>query len=248
VKSPQLTWLSVGLEEVPAADEWMDTALARRLDAVRYTKRYNEARLARWTAKVAIALTFGLPTDLKTLATVVVRNAPDGAPEAYLAGEPIDAVIAMTDRADWAVCAVLRDGGRVGCDLELVEPRSPAFVNDYLTVAERDAVAASADPDFAANTIWSAKESALKVLRTGLRRDTRSVEVTLNGHAEGAWRTLSIADVDGRTFPGWWNRFGEFVFTCATEQPTDKPTSLEIPPAIATASPAHTWMSNPLRP
>ena len=34
-------------------------------------------------------------------------------------------------------------------------------------------------PDATANLIWSAKESALKVLRTGLRADTRTVEVAL---------------------------------------------------------------------
>ena len=69
----------------------------------------------------------------------------------------------------------------VGCDLELVEPRSALFVRDYFTAAERERVAAAParEHDELANLIWCAKESALKVLRTGLRRDTRSVEVEL---------------------------------------------------------------------
>jgi len=88
--------------------------------------------------------------------------------------------ISMTDRAGWAVCAIAPPGIEVGVDLELVESRSTLFVQDYFTDAERRVALTgeSADP-LLTNLIWSAKESALKVLRTGLRRDTRSVEITL---------------------------------------------------------------------
>ena len=87
--------------------------------------------------------------------------------------------MSLSDRAGWAVCLVGEALGRVGCDLEIVEPRSAGFVADFLTAAEQEYVAAqpAAERDAAANLIWSAKESALKVLQTGLRRDTRSVEV-----------------------------------------------------------------------
>jgi len=75
-------------------------------------------------------------------------------------------------------------GRAIGCDLEIVEPRSDAFVEDFLTAAERSLVAGAPDEDarhLLANLVWCGKESALKVLRTGLRRDTRSVEVSLPG-------------------------------------------------------------------
>ena len=86
----------------------------------------------------------------------------------------------------------------LGCDLELVEPRSDRFVADYLTAAEQQLVlGAGPERDLVANLIWSAKESALKVLRVGLRRDTRSVEVTLDG-----WGAVTGSGAAAR--PGRW--------------------------------------------
>ncbi|MCP4964276.1 MAG: 4-phosphopantetheinyl transferase family protein [bacterium] len=238
----EVSWLSVGLDEVPQGDSWVDEQLARRLARMSYAKRYSETRMARWTAKRAIAMALGMTVDSPTLQSIVVGNAMDGAPEAYVNGEPIDAVIAMTDRADWAVCALIHGNTRVGCDLELVEPRSPAFVADYLTAAEQDIVARSTEPAVTTNTIWSAKESALKVLRTGLRQDTRTVEVSLSGVGTPEWQPLEVRENTGRVFPGWWIRYGDFVLTCTAASPTVVPVSLEVPPALATAIPSHRWM------
>ncbi|MDJ0953919.1 MAG: 4'-phosphopantetheinyl transferase superfamily protein [Acidimicrobiia bacterium] len=238
-------WLAASLSDVPAQDDWVDKALAARLATMVYEKRYSEARLARWTAKRAVALTLGLgEADLRG---VQIRNAPDGAPEAFVAGAPVPGVIAMTDRADWAVCMVARGHDRVGCDLEVVEPRSRPFVADYFTVAEQEATWGATDPDFVANLIWSAKESALKVLRTGLRRDTRTVEVTLLSHNDGIWNALEVKEPTGRVLPGWWVRHGDFVLTCAAERSMETPRSLVATSPLAGAQPSHRWMDRPLR-
>ncbi len=242
--SPELAWFSAGLDHVPESDDWLDEATARRLRGMRYRKRYLESRLSRFTAKAAIARSLQLVPEPATLRDIVIRNAADGAPEAFYRSADIDAVIAMTDRADWAVTALLRGGGRVGCDLELVEERSPAFIIDYLTQAEQDSVAASADPDVAVNLIWSAKESALKVMRTGLRRDTREVEVTLHDASPAAWQRLTIRSREGRVFPGYWARFGDFLLTVATERETPAPVSLLEPPPLGEARPSHRWMED----
>src|SRR6185437_10773079 len=128
--------------------------------------------------------------------------------------------ISMTDRAGWAVCLLGPPGRSLGCDLELVERRTEMFVHDYLTEREAEHVmAAPSGPerDLLANLAWSAKESALKVLRTGLRRDTRTVEVTHGSRKVEDWREITVA-VDGeRAFPGWWRRFGDFVLTIAAD-------------------------------
>lgn len=242
--TPGIWWQSAGLSDVPDDDRWMDPTMAARLGRMQYPKRISETRLARWTAKVAVARILGVELDSESLRRVVIRNAPDGAPEAWYDEEPFDGVIAMTDRADWAVCAVLAGGGRVGCDLELVEPRSNAFVADYLTEAEQKVVAAG-DSDLTANLIWSAKESALKVLRAGLRRDTRTVEVDLGDSDATDWQPLSVRDTSGPEFPGWWIRYGEFVLTAVSEIPTPPPVSLEDLPGLATAIPSHAWMGIP---
>ncbi len=244
----EATWFSAGLAHVAADNVWLDPLLADRLGNMRFTKRLIEARLGRWTAKQALARTLGLPTDPASLAEVVVLNAPDGAPEVFVAGEPAGVVIAMTDRADWAVSAVLTGTTRIGCDLEIVEPRSNAFVRDYLTPPEQALVAAGGH-DLMANLIWSAKESALKVLRTGLRRDTRTVEVRCAPATDAepsAWRPLMVTALEGDQMPGWWIRYGEFVLTLCAAVDTEPPRSLAEPPPLATARPSHTWMDQPL--
>ena len=239
-----ILWLSAGLTDVPDHDDWVDPAMAARFARMRFTTRHSEARLARWTAKRTVAAALGISESAESLRSIVIRNAPDGAPEALVGDNPISAVIAMTDRADWSVCAMFDSGGRVGCDLELVEARSPAFIADYFTETEQQRIAGSTDARVLANVMWSAKESALKVLRTGLRRDTRTVEVHLDDDDAPDWRPLRVAAAEGRSFPGWWVRFGEFLLTVATEAPTPAPRSLIDPPGLAGASPAHKWMDS----
>ncbi len=240
-------WHSAGMDSVSDDPTWVDGALAARLAGMRYAKRRQEARLGRWTAKNAVALALGLPTDPHSLGGILIRNAPDGAPETYLEGRTAPVHIAMTDRADWAVAAVTHDGVAIGCDLELVEYRSAAFVRDYFTPGEQQWVASQRDHSLAANLIWSAKESALKVLRTGLRRDTRTVEVSVGYVDHGGWRPLTISDHHGGVFAGWWVRHGEFVLTCAAAtRALHPPVAMVTPPPLAAATPSHQWMSAPL--
>lgn len=244
---PNPRYLAVGMHDLPEHDDWLTEPEAERLQSFRYTKRREEARLGRWTAKSAVAAALGLDNDIEVLRDLVIRNAVDGAPELFIAGSPAGYRISMTDRADWAVCTVVGDDVEVGCDLELVEQRSEAFVRDWFTAGERDYVfARSDDHDLLANLIWSAKESALKVLRTGLRRDTRSVEITLlDTRTDDGWGALTATTVEGDRFTGWWRQFGDFVLTYACAVATTRPTTLVDPSPLETAVPAHSWMAAP---
>jgi 4'-phosphopantetheinyl transferase len=233
--------------EVTDDNGWLNPPEAVRFDSMRYAKRLTEARLGRWTAKQTVTRISGIEPTRAGMRRVLIRNAMDGAPEAFIDSAPAPVTIAMTDRADWAVCAVIDAPHRVGCDLELVEPRSERFVRDYFTPAEVDAVLGGpGDTGLLANLVWSAKESALKVLRTGLRRDTRSVEVALEDGPAGSWVPLRVTAEEGRVFPGYWVRHGEFVLTLAAEVEIAPPISLVEPTPLATATPAHTWTQDPL--
>jgi 4'-phosphopantetheinyl transferase len=241
------TWRAAGEEEVPADDAWLTEQEAARLASMRYAKRRLESRLGRWTAKTAVAHALGRSLDAFELRDVSIVNASDGAPEAFVAGAPAGLAVSMTDRAGWAVCMVAAAGTAIGCDLELVESRSPAFVADYFTPAERALVAGAGEAahDLLANVIWSAKESALKVLRTGLRRDTRTVEVELEGDG-GNWCALRVTVRHGDVFGGWWRRFDRFVLTCAAADGIAAPVSQLAGSPLDSAAPLHSWMARPL--
>lgn len=198
-------WLARAEAQLPDGCYWLTAAERGRAAAMRYTKRRADFLLGRWTLKLAVARALGWPEDPATLARIEGRTAADGAPELHVDGQPAQWGVSLTDRAGCAVCLVAAPQAPVGCDVELVEARSDAFVRGYLTEREARLVAAAGPArDAAANLIWSAKESALKVLRTGLRRDTRSVEVTLAGlqPPERTWSPLQVRTAEGAVFDG----------------------------------------------
>lgn len=236
-------WLALGEDALPGDEQWLSPAEADVLSRLRYTKRRTEYLLRRLVTKHAVASVIG--TD--DLARIEVRNKPSGAPIVCVEGDPVELGVSISDRAGWAVCVTCpRDVPAVGCDLELVEPRTPAFVADFLTPAEQRWVGNHPDHDAAANLVWSAKESALKVLQTGLRRDTRSVEVTVGDPREDGWGALTVRAVEGTVFPGWWRRDGRFLLTTAAHEPHPPPAPLGDPAVLTVAAPRHSWLERPL--
>ena len=121
------------MADVPADDAWLSPREAAWVARMRFPKRRCEFRLGRWTAKVALALYLDRGHSVDELRSIEIDRAKDGAPAPLVEGRPAEAFITMTDRADQAVCLVGPPGTALGCDLELVEPRSDAFVGDYLT-------------------------------------------------------------------------------------------------------------------
>lgn len=247
---PALRWMARGEHELPATHDWLTPAESAWAGRLRFTKRRTEFLLRRWVCKHAVAATAGLGDAPASLARIEVRNHLTGAPYVHVEGAPAGFDVSITDRAGWGVCVVGEDLSRVGCDLEIVEHRSQGFVRDFLTEPEQEYVAALADSDrdAAANLLWSAKESALKVLRTGLRRDTRSVAVDL-GTADlspAGWRPLQVRPSEGGVFPGWWRRDGVFVLTVAAEHPLPEPTALPESADLNEARPVHSWLERPV--
>jgi 4'-phosphopantetheinyl transferase len=213
---------------LPQGSGWLTEHELQRADRLRSAKGRNDYLMRRFAAKEAVARAVGL-AGMAGLARVEVRNAASGAPYALVDGEPSGWEISLTDRAGWAVCLVGKEAA--GCDLELVEPRSDGLVRDFFTDAERSYVDGVGDElpsrAEAANLIWSAKESALKVLRTGLRQDTRDVEVHIQGGRVGDWRSLEVLAPGARRFPGWWRRGGDFVLTVVGLSPLPPPQPLD---------------------
>jgi 4'-phosphopantetheinyl transferase len=197
-------------------------------------------------------MVLGRDLTTSTVAGVEIRHHPSGAPWVAVDGQPAAIDVSISDRAGWAVCLVGPPGGGsgpLGIDLELVEPRSDAFVGDFFTAGEVAGVRglpAGEARDEAANLIWSAKESALKVLKVGLRADTRDVEVDFSQErrADG-WAPLAVTGRDGAAFPGWWRRDGVFLLTLTGRQLAPPPVQLEGGGNLAEAVPLHSWLARP---
>jgi 4'-phosphopantetheinyl transferase len=195
-----------------------------RAAALRTDKRRRDWLLGRWTAKRLVQSVFG---EHLALAHIEIGNAADGAPFARLAGGLIPITLSHCD--DYAVCAYEPPGSvppALGADIERIAPRSQAFVSDYFTPREIALIGRVTAElrDTVVTATWSGKEAALKALHTGLRADTRAVEVRLGNTAEAptAWTRFDV-QCDAAQFgsqppplAGWWRVRGSHVLTMVT--------------------------------
>ncbi len=226
-----LYWLEQTESDVPDHNDWLGPHETACLAALRFLKRRSDWRLGRWTAKQALAACLNLPTNLPAHANLEIRAASSGAPEVFLHGQPADAAISLSHRAGTAMCTVGPPGSNFGCDLEMVEARSPAFVDDYFTADEQALIADTPLPERALllALLWSAKESALKALRVGLRLDTRCISVKPSrvthplSAGPTAWYPLNIRYSSTQTFSGWWRVETDLVRTVVSDAPHRAP-------------------------
>jgi 4'-phosphopantetheinyl transferase len=216
-------WLSRSRADVPAGDDWLGERERAALQGLKIAKRRADWRLGRFTAKAALSAWLGVSSgDVEVLA------AADGAPEAWVHGSPAGVSLSLSHRAGRAVAAVASAPTVVGCDLELVEPRSDAFVADWLAPEEQAMLAASIERDRLANLMWTAKEGAAKVRREGLRLDVRHAVTELGDTAAAdGWRPLSVRWTDGAApTTGWWQAQDGFVVAIAAAPAAPPPRRL----------------------
>lgn len=241
----EIYWLEQLIADVPLDDEWLSGGEQLVLAGMKVPKRRADWRLGRWTAKRAVAAYLELSSDRKELVAIEIRPAATGAPEVFLDHQPADVSISLSHRDGTAACAVVSPGGVVGCDLELVEPRSDVFIGDYFTADEQTCIARSSPEqrDRLVTILWSAKESALKALRTGLRVDTRAASASVSDDpyhaiqhddgadvhvigALGAWCSLSVRYEESQVFAGWWHCIGRLARTVVSAPCANPPISL----------------------
>jgi 4'-phosphopantetheinyl transferase len=206
-------WLALGASSLPIGDEWLGPRERNVVAQLSVPKRRLEWRLGRFAAKQALASSLGIDR----LDRIELIPASDGAPEAFVDGEATQLFVSISHRERVAACVWSRDFP-VGCDLEVVEARTSRFVDDFFTEAERERISAMTGKERNRHVAltWSAKESALKVLRVGLRRDTRGVEVQIEDSEpdEAGWRGISATIVsEALRLRGWWRQDDDVVLT-----------------------------------
>ena len=234
----RISWLEQTELDVPADNQWLSANEMSRLAAMRIPKRRADWRLGRWAAKHAVAAVLNLPADLRALANIEIRPASSGAPEVFLNDQPADVAVSLSHRDGTALCMVAPLGTIFGCDLELIEPHSDAFVADYFTAGEKAFIeqAAVSERPRLLTLLWSGKESALKALREGLRLDTTCMSVRPDGwldETQQEWHPLQVHYSAGRVFRGWWRMQNNLVRTVVSDLPLRPPLQTQIASATA---------------
>lgn len=246
-----IVWCRRTLDDVPSGDGWLTPA--EREIQTRYTVPVRRAdwRLGRWTAKTAMRAAFGVGEH-----EVAVIAADDGAPEVHLDGGPLPVSLSISHRQGVAVAAVACAGVAVGIDLEIVEPRSDAFVREWFLGVDQVRIRAADDPHEMACLRWSIKEAAAKLLRGGLRLNVRTMEVRLAIEAgPGMWRPWQVrsdeldAPVDGWSLvdDGWVTALAVSPRLAVAPPPAARADATEVPVSAGSAGRSR-WSDRPSAP
>jgi 4'-phosphopantetheinyl transferase len=220
-------WLTQTSAQIPDNDDWLSETEQKTLAGFRFPKRRNDWRLGRWTAKQAVHAFQKTPDA--ALCAIEIPALDYGAPEVILKGQPAGISISISHCRDRALCAIAPADTAIGCDLEWIEPREKNFAEDYFTPEEISLVKQSpAEKALLVTLIWSAKEAALKAIRKGLSRDTRSVVISPDFPGqEGSWNRWTGHCLESAcSFYGWWRICDGYVYTLASDKPTMAPVAL----------------------
>lgn len=248
-------WLVQRWDDLPPALQKEETAgllsatEAEQFSRLTVPKRRSDWLLGRWTAKRLVQSYLWITRDQNiSLDAIAIAVDSNGGPYVEWNGElggegnqgRVAVSLSISHSHGVAFCALTPlDADQVtqmlvspslGCDIELIEPRDPSFVQDFFTTAENVAVGnAGGQRDLFVTATWSAKESVLKALREGLRVDTRAVEceISLLQPWADEWRVFSI-HLDSSREPrfagnadwsGWWRLHSDdYVLTMVVRE------------------------------
>jgi 4'-phosphopantetheinyl transferase len=230
----QVLWFEQNAHHVPSRNDWLAPNELLRLSSFSVPKRRSDWRLGRWTAKCAVATYLQMSLEDSTLASIEICPTPSGAPEVHISDTALGLAISLSHSTGTAICALSQGDVKLGCDVELIEPRADAFLEDYFTQEEQALVADAPayDRSRLVTFLWSAKESALKAMKQGLRLDTRSVIVQPREPMnEDHWARFSVRYVRGDSFSGWCLFDRTIVRTFVSDCPVDEPLLLQMEPA-----------------
>lgn len=228
----EITWLTAeagqflsGLNYYGDGD-FLSSYEREKLSGIRFTRRSSDYLLGRRAAKTLLRRTC---PDLAQIpeSTITIDNTPDGAPIIGVEGmDHYPGCLSITHRRNLALAAYCSAPEcRIGIDLEIIEERHESFLLDYFTQREITVISSRHGEErwMWMNLAWSMKEAVLKALGTGLRLDTRSIEV---GLAPGfinlddfplQWHVIPLRSthIPEGSVCGWWQQRGELIFTLA---------------------------------
>jgi len=227
----QVHWLEQSARHVPSRNDWLAPNELLRLSSFSVPKRRSDWRLGRWTAKCAVATYLQMSPEDSSLASIEICPTPSGAPEIHISDAALGLAVSLSHSTGTAICALSQGDVKLGCDVELIEPRADAFLEDYFT-PEEQALVANAPPHVRSRLVtflWSAKESTLKAMKQGLRLDTRNLIVQPREPMnEDVWARFSVRSLFGDSFSGWCLFGRTIVRTIVTDCPADEPVLLQI--------------------
>ena len=186
----------------------------------RHPGRRRQWLLGRAAAKVLLLRLRGVGGNAAAARSLRIVRQDAGWPQACTAaGEPLPLSLSISHSGERALCAVCPKAvGALGADLEKIEPRSAAFLEDFYTEAERRLLSrlSGRERETAVNAVWSLKEALLKALWSGLRRRATDIEIlSLGALAADGWRRPRLRAAGRTDARGLWRTSADGRFVLA---------------------------------
>ncbi len=154
------------------------------------------------------------------MASYSVERESSGAPFLTRNGSRTSGMISISHSHGLAAVCYTPDNMRIGIDIEEVTHRDGAFLSDYFTDQEKawEQSNESGNPNLRLNLIWSAKESILKCLASGLGTDPLRVEIKRSpvDHQSNSWQQLQGRSRSALGLQDWqvsWRTWQDSVLT-----------------------------------
>lgn len=186
---------------------------------LRFVKRQNDWLGGRLAAKRLMQMV-DARWNQKQRSEIEILSEERGAPYPMISGwQGNSGRVSISHSNGYVFCAYSSNEIQMGVDLEMIEPRAGEFAGDFFTEKEVGQLSTlgNTNKTLFVTVIWSGKESVLKALSTGLRVDTRSIEVVLPGFSEEStrWSRLGLMSnlVKDNSLSLVWRREGDFVLT-----------------------------------
>ncbi len=221
-KSKSSVWYLIqDITNVPTETGWLSPKEYKTVQSFKIEKRRNDWLLGRWTSKKLIQdyyLTRNFNYKLHELEIIAAEN---GQPQLFINGKTQRINFSISHSEGCAFCVLNGHASSIGCDIEALLPRSEGLMTDFFTKDEIVVVEKQLETDkkiFITNLTWSAKESVLKVLKEGLRIDTRKINVfDFTQQITNEWKPFkSVYQETKKDFWGWYKKHQNFVLTCAS--------------------------------
>ncbi|MBT8221233.1 MAG: 4'-phosphopantetheinyl transferase superfamily protein [Bacteroidia bacterium] len=214
-------WVKRETADVPVNDDWLHPSEKEVYSTFRFPKKQSDWKLGRWTAKCALSHLLAPKYADLNLNDISITNTKDGAPEAFCNDSLLPISISLSHSHSLGFCVVCDHPIQLGCDLELMESRSDLFINDYFNPTERAIIrkGSAQHPKLWATLLWSAKESTLKALKTGLKIDTRLINIQEVSNGNDHWNPFKAFSSEQEAgFYGFWKQDQRFVYTIVSNE------------------------------
>lgn len=217
-------WIKQEKADIPQSLDWLHDSEMKVLAGLKFEKRRLDWLLGRWTAKNAVRL-FSKVHDLSIpevlISEIEICAAENGAPEVFYHSKRIPVVISISHSNGIGLCAINISPFKIGCDAEIIEARTPLFLQDYFKESEKDFIKSqeTSDKDLWINLIWSIKEATLKAKRTGLRIDPLRVEVEFPiDLIDNDWKPVRTSLLESKeVFWGYWRQCKKMIYTFSSD-------------------------------